>query len=132
MLTQATPKSIDEVLRLQLTDAENVYEVKMGVEGVTDLHVYDSVSGEEILPVDGKYTIAADNVRLSYYVDAINLIDYVTSREKKDSSAIGEISVEAGEVAAYYTLSGLRVSEPAEGGIYICRYKDGTARKMRY
>lgn len=90
------------------------------------------MSGEEILPVDGKYTIAADNVRLSYYVDAINLIDYVTSREKKDSSAIGEISVEAGEVAAYYTLSGLRVSEPAEGGIYICRYKDGTARKMRY
>lgn len=130
-LTQATPVSIDNVLKLDPTDKENVYEVQTGIEGITDLHVYDSISGEEIVPVDGQYTIANDKVRLHYYVDDINLIDYVTSLEKKGQSAIETISAENSEMAECYTLSGVKVGEPVKGGIYICRYKDGAVRKIR-
>lgn len=132
MLTTATPVSIDNVFKLQLTTTENVYEAEEGIEGITDVHVYDTATGDEILPVDGKYTITGTDVHLSYNVDGINLIDYTTSLDKTVPSAITDINTDHLTSATYYTLSGIRVTEPVSGVIYICRSNDGTARKVIY
>lgn len=52
----------------------------------------------------------------------IERTDYVTGVE--------DVSVDAGGAPQYYTLSGIPVSSPAEGSVYIRRYPDGHTDKV--
>lgn len=129
MLTEAVPESVDNVLEMKPTDVEDIYEAELKIEGITGLQVFDAETGDEILPVNNQYSITGDKVRLRYYVDSINLLDYVTTVDDM-ISGINKIDVNT-HAAEYYTLDGMRVDTPS-CGIYICRYNDGRAIKVRF
>lgn len=125
-LAKCQARSITGVL--DFTDkGQNKFAAKYGISGITDLHVYDAVTGEEIEPQDGLYVITADKARVSYRVDGINLLDYETAINHL--SGISEIEAEEGSSQAveYYTIDGRKLDRPAATGIYIERKANGTA-----
>lgn len=127
-LTEAKPVSIDDVLKLSPAGGNNVYEAVAGIDGISGLKVYDPLSGNEILPADGRYTVAGDKVRLHYWVDVVNLLEYETELTK-ESSSVTTITDGSDGNYEYYTLTGIKVNAP-EKGIYIRRSNDGTALKV--
>lgn len=127
-LTTAKPVSIDNVLMLKPVGDSNVYEVVKGDFEISNLQVFDPVTNNEIQAADGRYTVTGDKVRLRYYVDGINLLEYETSLTKGTSSVISAIDT-PDECNEYYTLTGVKVTAP-EKGIYIYRSKDGSTRKV--
>lgn len=123
-LTKATVAPITEVLDLEKKGGNNYAPVKK-LEGITDLHLYDAVSGAEIPAKNGLYEITADAVRISYRIDDINLLDYTMSMS--GSGSVDGIEVDDDNAPAeYYNLQGIRVDRP-EKGIYIRHTAKGSS-----
>ena len=122
-LPKAAVAPITDVLDMQHKDGNRYAAVKK-LDGITDLHVYDGVTGTEITPSGGLYTITGDNVRLSYRIDGINLLDYdmtINNAGSVDGIEIDEDDTEA----VYYNLQGIRIDNPGNG-LYIRRTAKGS------
>ena len=122
-LPKAVVLPITDVLDLQHKDGNRYAAVKK-LDGITDLHVYDGVTGSEITPSGGFYTITGDNVRLSYRIDGINLLDY--DMAINNAGAVEGIEIdEDNSEAVYYNLQGIRIDNPGNG-LYIRRTAKGS------
>lgn len=128
-LTDAPVASMDMVVSLQHDEAmgQDMYKAEQKLGGITDLQLFDAVTGEEIVGDNGFYHIDKDRVRLLYRVDTVNLLDYTTGIAASSGiEALPVDDVEAG--VCWYTLSGVRVARPVSGP-YI-RVSSGKARKV--
>lgn len=119
-LAKATAAPITEVFDLEYKDNDRFAAVSK-LDGITDLHVYDAVSGAEILPSGGFYDIKGDAVRVAYRIDTVNLLDYTMPLMRSGSVGGIEIDDPDNDSAEYYDLHGVRVDTPAAGQLLIKR-----------
>lgn len=126
MLTNAPVSPMTDVVDLKAVSVGK-YSLEKKLEGIEDLHVYDPLSGEEILPQGDLYEIAGDNVDLSYRIGTYDLLNY-NQKLVKWESGIESVGTDDDQSIEYYTLTGLRVQSPGKG-IYIVKSKSGV-RKM--
>lgn len=123
-LSKATVAPLSDVFDLEYKDNNRFAPIEK-FEGITDVHVYDAVSGAEISPSAGMYAISGDAVRISYRIDGINLLDYTMPLSR--SGSVDGIEMDDDDTGAeYYNLQGIRVDAPAKG-IYIRRTAKGSS-----
>lgn len=126
-LAKATVAPITEVFDLVYTDSGR-FAPALKLDGITDVHVYDPVTGIEIHPYGGLYEISGDNARVSYRIDGINLLDY-TMPLSRSGSVDGIEMDDSNTPAEYYNLRGIRVDKPVSGQFVIKR-QGSKATKM--
>lgn len=125
-LTSAKAVSLADVVELINVPDTDSFRVNYKQTGITDFHVYDIHSGDEIEAVNGLYYTDADRVRLSYRI-GIDLLDYNWSLER-NTSGVTQIEIN-GAMPQYFSIDGRKVEKPCNG-IYIMRNPDGTSSKI--
>lgn len=123
-LSKATVAPITDVMALE-SKGNNRYAAVLKLDGITDLHIYDAATGTELRPVGDLYEINCEDVRFSYRINDINLLDYTMKLSQTGAVDDIEVSDEEG-VVEYYNLQGVRVSDP-HNGVYIRRTAKGAS-----
>ncbi len=86
-------------------------------------------------PTAFKITVSDADAKADYWtvVDGFTIDFYGTKITRTDVTGVPEVEAgaeQASEVEGYYTLSGMKVSQPVENGITIVKYTDGHTTKI--